>query len=133
MKNQTNSDNELISDSKKIELKPDNLELVSLFKVIGGKWKILLIKAVAHQCPKRFGTLKRDMENLAQGTLTAKLRELERDGILEREVFAESPPRVEYKLTPLGKTLLPVIDTLENWWINYNAVKQSCQNTLVKK
>lgn len=127
MKKQTNSDDQGVSSQKKIELKPDNLELVSLFKVIGGKWKILLIKAVSHQCPKRFGTLKRDMENLAQGTLTAQLRELERDGIVQREVFAESPPRVEYKLTPLGITLLPVIQTLEDWWTSYSNVKPSSE------
>ena len=79
------------------------------------EWKVLLIKAIAKQCPKRFGELRREMEDLAQTTLTVQLRELERDGILCRQIYAESPPRVEYKLSELGKTLLPVIERLDEW------------------
>jgi DNA-binding HxlR family transcriptional regulator len=59
------------------------------------------------------------MEDLAQTTLTVQLRELERDGILCRQIYAESPPRVEYKLSELGKTLLPVIERLDEWWSDY--------------
>jgi len=51
--------------------------------------------------------------------LTVQLRELERDGILCRQIYAESPPRVEYKLSELGKTLLPVIERLDEWWCDY--------------
>ncbi len=50
---------------------------------------------------------------------TVQLRELERDGILCRQIYAESPPRVEYKLSELGKTLLPVIERLDEWWCDY--------------
>lgn len=123
MENKTNNECEVVSFPKLNELKSYDLTLGAIFKVMGGKWKILLIKAIAHECPKRFGTLKREMENLAPGTLTTQLRELERDGLLKREVFAESPPRVEYKLTSLGITLLPVIDTLEEWWDYYKNLK----------
>ena len=62
-----------------------------IFKIIGGKWKVLLIKSIAQQCPKRFGELKREMEDIAQTTLTMQLRELERDGIICRKVYPESP------------------------------------------
>ncbi|MDR0263566.1 MAG: helix-turn-helix transcriptional regulator [Sphingobacterium sp.] len=92
-----------------------------IFKIIGGKWKVLLIKAIAKQCPKRFGELRREMEDMAQTTLTVQLRELERDGILCRQIYAESPPRVEYKLSELGKTLLPVIERLDDWWESYKS------------
>ncbi|MNR19676.1 putative HTH-type transcriptional regulator YybR [compost metagenome] len=82
---------------------------------------MILVKAIAAQCPKRFGELRREMENVTQGTLTLQLKELERDKIISREAFAESPPRVEYKLTEIGKTLIPVIDVLEEWWGNYGS------------
>ncbi|GAA3780642.1 helix-turn-helix domain-containing protein [Flavobacterium ginsengiterrae] len=96
-----------------------NFDLTGIFKIIGGKWKIPLIKAIGSVCPRRFGELRKEMENLAQATLTTQLRELERDGIIVREVFAETPPRVEYQLTELGLSLHPVVDTLENWWTMY--------------
>lgn len=108
----------LMNDKKSIEI-DYNFDLIGIFKVIGGKWKIPLIVAMGSVCPRRFGELRREMENLAQTTLTTQLRELERDGIVERKVYAESPPRVEYQLTDLGLTLKPVIDTLENWWQMY--------------
>lgn len=103
-----------------------NFDLSGIFKVIGGKWKIPLIKAMGSVCPRRFGELRKEMENLAQTTLSTQLRELERDGIVNRKVFAEVPPRVEYELTKLGQSLKPVIDTLEDWWEMYNA--NGCKN-----
>ena len=103
-----------------------NFDLSGIFKVIGGKWKIPLITAIGTVCPRRFGELRREMENLAQTTLTTQLRELERDGIVVRKVFAESPPRVEYELTELGQSLKPVIDTLEDWWQMY--IERGCRN-----
>ena len=59
------------------------------------------------------------MEIMAQTTLTIQLRELERDGIICRKIYAETPPRVEYKLSEVGKTLLPILDLLDQWWIEY--------------
>ena len=59
------------------------------------------------------------MENMAQTTLTIQLRELERDGIICRKIYAETPPRVEYKLSEVGNTLLPILDLLDQWWIEY--------------
>lgn len=102
----------------------NSCDLNGIFKIIGGKWKVLLIKAIANECPKRFGELRREMEDMAQTTLTVQLRELERDGIVCRKVYAESPPRVEYKLSTIGKTLLPLIKTLEEWWLMYKKDSQ---------
>ncbi|MFC0778848.1 winged helix-turn-helix transcriptional regulator [Flavobacterium sp. HJSW_4] len=96
-----------------------NFDLAGIFKIIGGKWKIPLIKAMGSVCPKRFGELRVEMENLAQATLSTQLRELERDGLIFRKVFPEIPPRVEYCLTELGESLYPVVDTLEDWWTMY--------------
>lgn len=106
-------------EEKKIENFGSCCDVNGIFKIIGGKWKVLLIKAIARECPKRFGKLRREMEEMAQTTLTLQLRELERDGILCRQTYAESPPRVKYKLSELGKTLLPVIEQLDQWWASY--------------
>lgn len=107
-------------------------DLNGIFKVIGGKWKVLLIKAIAKECPKRFGELRRAMEDMAQTTLTLQLRELERDGIISRKIYAESPPRVEYKLTAMGKTLLPLLTTMEAWWHMYKTEGMQENNSPVE-
>ncbi|GAA4784483.1 helix-turn-helix domain-containing protein [Olivibacter ginsenosidimutans] len=119
MEKNTIIDNEGLEKEKKKNFKENNCVVTNVFKVIGGKWKVLLINAIYNDCPKRFGELRREMEDVAQATLTSQLRELERDGIICRKAYAESPPRVEYKLTDFGKTLIPVIRSLENWWHNY--------------
>lgn len=119
MEKNTIIDNEHLENEKKTSSKENNCAVTNVFKVIGGKWKVLLINAIYSNCPKRFGELRREMEDVTQSTLTTQLRELERDGIICRKAYAESPPRVEYKLTDLGKTLMPVIRSLEDWWHAY--------------
>ena len=86
-------------------------------EVIGGKWKgsILYLLLVGK---KRFNELKRVFPSLTQRILTQQLRELERDGIIHREVYAEVPPRVEYSLTEFGRTLAPVLELLRDWGVN---------------
>lgn len=116
MKNNTNAENELSTAEKKIEYFEKNCQVQSALKVITGKWKTSIIKTIASQCPKRFGILKKELDNIAQGTLTTVLRELEHDGLLHREVYAEVPPRVEYMLTDKGKRLLPILEDLEQWY-----------------
>ncbi|MCS4239556.1 DNA-binding HxlR family transcriptional regulator [Myroides gitamensis] len=116
MKNNTNSDNEYTTVEKKLTDFENTCVAQQALKTITGKWKISIIKIVAAQCPKRFGILKRDLDHIAQGTLTTVLRELEQDGILAREAFAEIPPRVEYKLTAKGIKLLPILVELEQWY-----------------
>jgi len=116
MQNNTNNERKAVTNE---DLFLNDSPLTGIFKIIGGKWKIMLIKAIAAKCPKRFGELKRETNFLSQGTLTTQLKEMERDRLIERQAFAESPPRVEYKLTDLGKPLLPVIDVLEDWYANF--------------
>ncbi|WP_316803940.1 helix-turn-helix domain-containing protein [Pedobacter nototheniae] len=123
MQNSTNNECKAVTNTENEDLFLNDSSLTSVFKVIGGKWKIILIKAIAAQCPKRFGELKREINFLSQGMLTTQLKEMERDGLILREAFAESPPRVEYKLTSAGKTLIPVIDVLEDWWTSFQANK----------
>lgn len=116
MKNNTNSENECTTVEKKLTEFENTCVVQHALKAISGKWKVSIIQIIALNCPKRFGILKRDLDHIAQGTLTTVLRELESDGLLEREVFAEVPPRVEYQLTPKGKRILPILVELEQWY-----------------
>ena len=86
--------------------------------IISGKWKgIILYRLLDGK--KRFSELKRMMKNVTHRTLTLQLRELERDGIIKRTVFAEVPPRVEYELSPLGLSMEPIIKSMYDWGMNY--------------
>lgn len=83
-------------------------------KIIGGKWNVLILRDLIDGT-KRFGELKRSVGNVSQKVLTAALRELEANGLIERTVFAEVPPRVEYAAIELGRSLRPVLDALRVW------------------
>lgn len=85
--------------------------------VIGGKWKIRIIYALYLDI-NRFGIMHRHIKGISKKMLTDNLRELESDGIINRKVFAEVPPRVEYSLTELGKSLNKIISDLNNWGLD---------------
>ncbi len=87
----------------------------SLQAVLSGKWKILILWYVAFYGVERFGDLMRRLDGITQSTLTKQLRELERDGFLHREIFQEIPPRVEYTLTELGQSFIPVLRQMMAW------------------
>ncbi|HYC96758.1 helix-turn-helix domain-containing protein [Brevundimonas sp.] len=82
--------------------------------VIGGKWKGMIVHQLL-KGPLRFNTLRREVGDITQRMLTKQLRELEDDGLVSRTVYAEVPPRVEYRLTPGGAALGPVIAALRAW------------------
>ena len=81
--------------------------------VLGGKWKLIIISYLAQT--RRFGQLAQRLSLISRKVLTEQLKELEEDGIVRREAFAELPPRVEYSLTEYGRTLLPILDQLCAW------------------
>jgi len=81
---------------------------------IGGKWKTVVLWYLQKE-PRRFSELKRSIPDITEKMLSLQLKKLERDGVIERKVYAEVPPRVEYFLTKEGKTLLPVIEALTLW------------------
>ena len=87
----------------------------SLQAVLSGKWKILILWYVAFYQVQRFGELMRRLDGITQSTLTKQLRELEADGFLRRTVFPEVPPRVEYTLTELGQSFVPVLEQMLVW------------------
>jgi DNA-binding HxlR family transcriptional regulator len=85
---------------------------------IGGKWKgILLFHLMSGT--HRFNQLRRQLPSITQRMLTKQLRELEKDGLIQRVVYPEVPPRVEYSLTPLGRSLRPIINALRAWGESY--------------
>lgn len=79
--------------------------------LIGSKWKLLIIRNLLAR-PWRFNELKKDLEGISQKVLTDSLRSMEADGIITRTVYPEVPPRVEYVLTELGKSLKPILDSM---------------------
>jgi len=83
-------------------------------ELIGGKWKTLILWYLIDG-KKRFGELKKLIHNCSQRMLTRQLRELERDGIITRKIYRQIPPKVEYSLTPAGKTLTPILKLACNW------------------
>ena len=82
---------------------------------VGDKWSLLVLYTLQHKEPLRFKQLQRELPDISQKSLTQTLRILEEDGFVHREVFAEVPPRVEYRLTERGLSFLPVIDNLIGW------------------
>jgi DNA-binding HxlR family transcriptional regulator len=82
--------------------------------VIGGRWKVLVLHYLLAGT-MRFGALHRKLEGISHRTLTKQLRELEADGVLRRHVYREVPPKVEYTLTALGKSLEPVLLAMDAW------------------
>jgi len=90
--------------------------------MIGGRWKIPLIFHL-QAGTRRFSELSRALKGVSQKVLTQQLREMERDGVVTRRVYAQVPPRVEYSLTDLGMTLRPVVDAMCRWGEAYGAQK----------
>ena len=88
--------------------------------LIGDKWKVLILRDLMPGT-KRFGELKKSIGAVSQKVLTAQLRAMEESGLVHREVYAEVPPRVEYSLTELGKSLKPILDSLWAWGEAYKS------------
>lgn len=86
--------------------------------LIGNKWKLLIIRNLLVGT-QRFSELKRTIPGISQKVLTDNLRSMEADGIIERKVYAEVPPKVEYSLSPLGNSMRPIIKAMEIWGTEY--------------
>ena len=93
---------------------PGNCPVVYCMNIIGGKWKPSIIHMIRTD-RNRYSLLLKNITEISKQTLTNQLRELESDGIIERIIYAEIPPRVEYKITPYGSSILPIIDSMYQW------------------
>ncbi|MFT8344359.1 MAG: helix-turn-helix domain-containing protein [Clostridium beijerinckii] len=95
-----------------------NVELT--IDIIGGKWKPLIIHHIGNSGVIRFGELKRKIPNINERVLSRQLRELEEHELISRKVYDEVPPKVEYSITEIGKTLTPILNELGEWGKKYN-------------
>ena len=83
-------------------------------RALSGRWKLSILNAICDR-PKHFGELRRSLGDITQKMLTQQLRQMERDGIIQREVIAGNVPQVEYSLTQSGKKLRPIVAAIEAW------------------
>lgn len=88
-------------------------------QLIGNKWKLLIIRNLVYNEKQRFSDFLKSIPAISKKVLTDDLRALEEDGLVIREVFAEIPPRVEYSLSALGKSLKPILDAMFDWGTEY--------------
>ena len=91
--------------------------------LIGDKWKVLILRDLMPGT-KRFGELKKSGGGVSQKVLTAQLRAMEESGLVRRRVYAEVPPRVEYSLTDLGRSLKPILDAMLAWGQAYKTLQE---------
>ena len=104
-----------------MEIKKEDLPacpVKTTLSLIGDKWKVLILPDLMPGT-KRFGELKKSIGSVSQKVLTAQLRDMEANGLISRKVYAEVPPRLEYSLTNLGKSLKPILDAMKNWGEDY--------------
>ncbi|MCR6642537.1 MAG: helix-turn-helix transcriptional regulator [Sporocytophaga sp.] len=94
--------------------KVENCSVSVALNVIGGKWKMLIVYLIMNDI-NRFGKLNMILKDISKQMLTTQLRELEQDGLIDRVIYPEIPPRVEYFLTQKGKALIPIMDALKLW------------------
>ena len=101
----------------KFQYSPESqcVSMRTLQSVLNGKWKILILWYIASFKVRRFGELRRQIGEITQSTLTKQLRELEDDGFVSRTVYQEIPPKVEYSLTPFGRSLATALSGLCAW------------------
>ena len=92
--------------------------------LISDKWKVLILRDLMPGT-RRFGKLKKSIGTVSQKVLTAQLRDMEAKGLVTRRVYAEVPPRVEYSLTDLGRSLKPILDAMWSWGEEYKAKNEA--------
>ena len=104
----------MVKTRKNKDFNPNNCPVTHCLNRIGGKWKPLIIYGISKKC-NRFSLLHKAIPVISKQMLVNQLRELEEDKIIERIIYAEIPPRVEYKITPYGESLLPILYVMQDW------------------
>jgi DNA-binding HxlR family transcriptional regulator len=99
---------------------PEVCPVETTARVVGGRWRAAILEQL-FQGAKRFSELKRAISGITQRTLSQQLRELQRSGIVERAVYPDTPPRVVYTATPLGKSLRPLLEAMCRWGKSHSA------------
>ena len=95
---------------------PERCEIIQkVQRVLGGKWKIEILYYIGFQDIHRFGALRRHIGGISESSLINQLRSLEEDGFISRHDYKELPPRVEYSLTDLGQSFMPIMEHMKDW------------------
>lgn len=100
--------------------------------IIGGRWKVLILRELL-QGTKRFNELHRALDGITQKMLTQQLREMEADGIVHRQVYAQVPPKVEYSLTARGRSLQPILEVMHQWGEQYLSEQNDEDSLRIRK
>lgn len=104
--------------------------VLAVQNLIAGKWKLPILSLLS-EGTKRFSELQKLLPDISQGILTHQLRELERDGLVHREIYKEVPPKVEYSLTEIGQSFVPILNIVCTWgksYLNQHSKITSIQN-----
>jgi DNA-binding HxlR family transcriptional regulator len=109
-------------------------EIEVTLEMISGKWKPLILYFLGTKGTKRFGEIKSFIKKISQKSLTNQLRELEEDGLVNRTIFAEVPPKVEYRLTEKGESVVPILELMCEWGEKnmegrYKLINPLCEET----
>lgn len=102
-----------------IMIKVEECAIEVVLRLIGGKWKTLILFCLFKDKIVRFGEFRRYLPAITQQMLTSQLREMERDGIVNRKVYPQVPPKVEYTLTEFGESMKPMLDAMIAWGGQY--------------
>ena len=108
------------SEAEALEKHPelaDMCPMPDIAKLIGGKWKLIILQILIFKGTKRFNEMRRMIPGVTQTMLTNQLRALERDGLVTRKVYAEVPPKVEYTATQRALDLEEMFHAIHNWWL----------------
>jgi DNA-binding HxlR family transcriptional regulator len=109
-----------VKPSSHMHKRPEICPVETTARIVGGRWKAAVIDQLL-ESSKRFSELKRAIPGMTQRTLAQQLRDLQSTGIVERTVYPDTPPRVVYAITPIGKSLRPLLDAMCHWGKSHSA------------
>ncbi|WP_163971099.1 winged helix-turn-helix transcriptional regulator [Oceanobacillus halotolerans] len=110
-----------------MEKQPENCRVEDALSILVGKWKPIIILHLLQQGTKRFSELKRSLPGITQKMLTKQLRELEEEDIVQRVVYPQVPPKVEYSITEYGRSLEPILEAMHEWGTKHTLHKMEKQ------
>ncbi|RDW18347.1 transcriptional regulator [Oceanobacillus arenosus] len=111
-----------------MEKLPEYCRVEDALGILVGKWKPIILLHLLQEGTKRFSELKRNIPEITQKMLTKQLRELEDEDIVQRVVYPQVPPKVEYSITEYGKSLEPILDAMHEWGVKHTLHKRQKQN-----
>ncbi|WP_425441498.1 winged helix-turn-helix transcriptional regulator [Salinibacillus kushneri] len=115
-------------------MEPELCKVEDALGILVGKWKPIILLHLLKEGTQRFSELRRNVPEITQKMLTKQLRELEEEDIVERVVYPQVPPKVEYSITEYGRSLQPILEAMHEWGKNHTLHKrEKMQKELVKE